>query len=142
MSASKTRRGRVVQAERPDWRPLEALVGETVAERFMWMFEVELSDGSSLHAYKHADTREYLHLDAESAAFEYRSPGRYERVLAADALTAVFAPLPGLAGVTPAYIAAAWGAVARLAGRSDVEAQDRLVGYGHYGHTDGDQAAA
>jgi hypothetical protein len=31
----------------------------------MWMFEVRLSDGTPLHAYKHIDTRRYLHLASD-----------------------------------------------------------------------------
>jgi hypothetical protein len=41
-------------------------------EDFMWMFEVELESGLRLHAYKHIETRKYLHLDKEGRAFVYR----------------------------------------------------------------------
>ena len=61
-------------------------VGEEVCRDFMWMFEVELSNGKRLQAYKHADTRRYIH-----------------------------SPLPGLAGVTAEQISASWTAVGRLA---------------------------
>lgn len=35
------------------------------------MFEVELESGLRLHAYKHRETRRYLHLDKEGRAFVY-----------------------------------------------------------------------
>jgi len=41
---------------------------------FMWMFEVELESGLRLHAYKHIETRKYLHLDKEGRAFVYLWP--------------------------------------------------------------------
>lgn len=41
----------------------------------MWMHEVELESGLRLHAYKHCDTRRYLHLDIEGRAFIYLDPG-------------------------------------------------------------------
>jgi hypothetical protein len=40
----------------------------------MWMFEVELESGLRLHAYKHIETRKYLHLDKEGRAFAYIPP--------------------------------------------------------------------
>jgi hypothetical protein len=49
-------------------------------ERFIWMFEIELEDGTRLDAYKHGRTRNYLHLDNRGRAFIYRKDGRYEEV--------------------------------------------------------------
>jgi hypothetical protein len=37
----------------------------------MWMHEVELEDGTRLHAYKHHETRRYLHLDHGGRAFVF-----------------------------------------------------------------------
>lgn len=104
----------MTQGERPNWRPLEELVGDQVVGDFMWMFEVELSDGSLLQAYKHIDTRRYIHLNAESSAFVYESPDRYRRFPAAELLDAVFSPLPGLGGVTDGQVQASPQAVERL----------------------------
>jgi hypothetical protein len=104
----------MTQGDRPDWRPLQELVGDRVTGDFMWMYEVELSDGSSLQAYKHIDTRRYIHLDAGSAAFAYESPGRYREVPAADVLAEVFADLPRLADVTTEQVEASLQAVKRL----------------------------
>jgi hypothetical protein len=72
--------GEVLQGETPEWEPLLDVVGEEVAGRFMWMFEVRLSNGAPLHAYKHIDTRRYLHLIPGGAAFTFESPNRYRRV--------------------------------------------------------------
>jgi hypothetical protein len=80
----------------------------------MWMFEVELSDRRRLHAYKHIDTRRYIHLAADGKAFAYLSAEQYRPIPAADVLAAIFAPLPGLWGVTANQVAESWAAVARL----------------------------
>jgi hypothetical protein len=61
------------QYDKPDWEPLLELAPDHVDE-FMWMFEVELESGLRLHAYKHIDTRKYLHLDKEGRAFVYIWP--------------------------------------------------------------------
>jgi hypothetical protein len=73
--------------DRPDWGPLVELAPDHVDE-FMWMFEVELESGLRLHAYKHWETRRYLHLDHGGRAFVYiwnddltaDDDGRYEEV--------------------------------------------------------------
>jgi hypothetical protein len=107
-------RGKVTQRETPEWAPLLEVVGEQLTGAFMWMLEVELADGRLLQAYKHIDTRRYVHLDPAGAAFVYESPRGYRHAPVADVLAAVFAPLPGLAGVSSEQIAASWAAVARL----------------------------
>lgn len=73
--------------ERPDWGPLAMLAPDHIGD-FMWMFEVELESGTRLHAYKHWETRRYLHLDHGGRAFVYiwndeltaDDDGRYEEV--------------------------------------------------------------
>jgi hypothetical protein len=73
--------------DRPDWGPLVELAPAHV-EHFMWMFEVELENGIVLHAYKHWETRRYLHLDEAGRAYVYiwdeklaaEDDGRYEQV--------------------------------------------------------------
>jgi hypothetical protein len=37
----------------------------------LWIFEVELTDGTPLQAYKHVDTRGYVHLAPDGAAFVF-----------------------------------------------------------------------
>src|SRR3954468_15377374 len=70
-------RGASTARRTPIWQPLLAAVGEEGASDFMWMFEVALSDGRTLQAYKHIDTRCYAHLDGRGEAFVYESPDRY-----------------------------------------------------------------
>lgn len=107
--------GELVQYETPNWDPLMEVVGHRVIGDFMWMHEVELRDGRRVHAYKHRDTRRYIHLDEQGNAFVYTESGRYKPTPAAEVLTAVFMPLtPRLVGVTPGQIAVSWEAVDRL----------------------------
>lgn len=65
------------QHDVPVWEPLLEVLGERLTEGFMWMHEDQLEDGSSLHAYKHAFTRCYLHLTEDRRAFEWAPCGRY-----------------------------------------------------------------
>lgn len=75
------------QHDKPEWGPLLELASDHIAD-FMWMFEVELESGLRLHAYKHIETRKYLHLDKEGRAFVYiwpdvfreDEPGSYREV--------------------------------------------------------------
>jgi hypothetical protein len=55
---------------KPDWRPLLALAPDEVPD-FMWMFRDFLEDDSVVEAYKHVETRRYVHLDAEGRAYEF-----------------------------------------------------------------------
>jgi hypothetical protein len=55
---------------RPDWRPLLELAPDEVPD-FMWMFRDFLEDGSVIEAYKHRETRQYLHLDSNGRAYEF-----------------------------------------------------------------------
>jgi hypothetical protein len=61
--------GDLRHCEKPEWRPLLEAVGERLTEGFIWMFWVELEDGSRLHAYKHYFTRAYLFLTEGGRAF-------------------------------------------------------------------------
>ena len=114
MATPRTYRGTAVQWTKPDWKPLLDTVGEEVTGDFMWMCELELSTRTRIHAYKHVDTRRYVHLDHKGRAYTYGYRDRYRVRPAADVLAAVFTPLPGLAGVTTQRISASWAAVARL----------------------------
>ena len=68
------------QFERPTWEPLVAAVGERCAGDFMWMMEVELATGMRLQAYKHVDTRRYLHLGPDGEAFGFAGSESYRPV--------------------------------------------------------------
>jgi hypothetical protein len=70
MHPLRPKRGRVVNHEAPIWEPLIALAPDGLGD-FMWMHEVELEDGTRLHAYKHYETRRYLHLDHGDRAFVF-----------------------------------------------------------------------
>src|SRR5437763_16076889 len=105
--------GELSQFETPDWRPLEQLVDDDVAALFMWMHEVQLSDGSLVQAYKHIHTRRYIHADSAGRTFVYDASDRYREVPPADLLEAVFVTMPGLAGVTEEDLLAARRAVER-----------------------------
>ena len=69
MRFDSAQRGDIVQFERPEWRPLTALLSEHIAECFMWMHEIRLDDGTAVHAYKHVRTRRYLYLAFDGHAF-------------------------------------------------------------------------
>jgi hypothetical protein len=82
--------GEMGQGDRPNWQPLEAMVGEQLAGEFMWMFQVDLADGTAVHAYKHILTRRYLHLGEDGRTLAFTRSGRYRAVDPFDLLTAVF----------------------------------------------------
>jgi hypothetical protein len=88
MARARSHRGSVVQGEHPNWQPLLNLVGEEGAGDFMWMFEVELEDGRRVQAYKHIDTRRYIHAGADGAVYLYESPERYRVAPAVDVVRA------------------------------------------------------
>jgi len=90
MPRTRTLAGRTTQFERPDWDPLIDLVGLVLVRSFMWMNEIELEDGTVVHAYKHIWTRRYVHAAKDGRMFEYRRPGRYREVDAAQALEVAF----------------------------------------------------
>jgi hypothetical protein len=77
----KPRQGESTNRRAPVWGPLLGLARIYIDE-FMWMFEVELDNGTRLQAYKHWWTRHYLHLDDEGNAWGYREDGRYQQLLA------------------------------------------------------------
>lgn len=87
MEQTRTYSGQVAQFDVPDWTPLEAVVGLETVERFMWMFEVRLDDGLSIHAYKHKTTRRYLHLTHHGRAFVYWGDETYREIELAHALS-------------------------------------------------------
>jgi hypothetical protein len=91
MPRNRTIRGTLGRVDRPVWQPLLDFVGEYLIGDFMWMCEIELEDGSVIHAYKHSATRRYLHLDeVDGRAFAYVDPDRYRVIDARDAIDGVF----------------------------------------------------
>ena len=59
-----------------DWRPLERFADvvpdrRVTADDFMWMGSFTLETGVRVQAYKHVDTRRYLHLDDAGHAYRF-----------------------------------------------------------------------
>jgi hypothetical protein len=90
MSDNTTIAGELGQGDHPSWEPLEAMVGEVLAAEFMWMFQVDLADGTVVQAYKHIFTRRYLHLAQDGRTFAFTSSNRYRVVDPFDLLMVVF----------------------------------------------------
>ena len=90
MGNNNTIAGEMGQGDRPNWEPLLALVGEQLAGEFMWMFQVDLADGTAVHAYKHITTRRYLHLGEDGRTLAFTPSHRYRLVDPYDLLVAVF----------------------------------------------------
>ena len=84
--------GRRSKVDMPSWEPLIDLVGLRLVGEFMWMLEIVLEDDSTLHAYKHIETRRYLHLHEDGGrAFACVDAERYREIDPRIALRAVFA---------------------------------------------------
>ncbi len=91
--------GEMTQYETPHWDPLLKLLAEYLAADFMWMHEVELEDGTRLHAYKNRETRRYLHLTLDGRAFVYCDDDHYREVeISRMLLERVLAMTPRWAG--------------------------------------------
>lgn len=83
--------GTARQYDRPYWAPLELLLGsDELCAQFMWMFDVELDDGTVLNAYKHRYTRCYFHLDDAACTFYYARDSLYGTIRPDVAIQAVF----------------------------------------------------
>jgi hypothetical protein len=76
MSKPQRFQGEHVNHDRPHWVPILAMVGPELTGWFMWMGELELSDGTRVHAYKHRDTRRYLHIGVDGRTFYYDWDGK------------------------------------------------------------------
>jgi hypothetical protein len=56
---------------------LISLAGDQVTE-FMWMFRVDLTNGTAIEAYKHSRSRRYLYLDGSGCAYALVGDVTYE----------------------------------------------------------------
>jgi hypothetical protein len=74
----KWQRGRFTERREPIWEPLLEAVPEDVDD-FMWMGEVELTDGTQIQLYKHYWTRRYLPLDLGGRTWVGSENDRYEQ---------------------------------------------------------------
>lgn len=64
------------QAEHMDWQPLEAIVGTSGCEEWMWMHASPAADtGEIVHFYKHIASRRYLRVDAKGRAYGEKPAG-------------------------------------------------------------------
>jgi len=79
MPKKRGKRGKSLPVRAPEWEPILNLAPDHVDD-FMWMYAVELADGTRLQVYKHYWTRNALHLDKEGRAFVFLEPNRYEEV--------------------------------------------------------------
>jgi hypothetical protein len=82
--------GHITRGLKPSWEPLVGLVGRDVVPGFMWMFALELDDGTEVHAYKCIATRQYVHLASDGRAFAHHNNDRYEEIGARRALEQAF----------------------------------------------------
>ncbi len=85
----RTLTGRSISSQ-PNWKPLLDLIGLELVDWFMWMFAIELSDGTRVHAYKHRTTRRYFHLSEDGRAFAYIPRYSYLGVEPAQAIDEAF----------------------------------------------------
>jgi hypothetical protein len=69
--------GEVINSKRPNWEPILGRLPPDGVERFMWMHEVRLADGTHMHAYKHRETRRHLHLAENGRSFRFLSSELY-----------------------------------------------------------------
>ena|SRR5437588_2404016 len=91
---AKEIRGKISRPVGADWGPLDRLVDAVLADRFVWMHEIELEDGTRLQAYKDFMTGRKLHLDEDGRAFQCTESGRYRQVDLGAALLSVYVDLP------------------------------------------------
>jgi hypothetical protein len=104
--------GNIVQYDEPVWEPLERAVGEELAGTFMWMYEIETAGHGYFQAYKHIETRCYIHLDDDARAYEYIPEQRYRPIPLADAIALALASWHRL-GASPRQLALVDAAIER-----------------------------
>jgi hypothetical protein len=99
--------GEMRQGTTPDWAPLEELIGYDACARFMWMFDVELENGTILNVYKHSWSRASVHLAGDGRAYWYVADQHYREVDRSVAVLAVFGEAGELTGPEEAAVLAA-----------------------------------
>ena len=81
MRSERLSKGQMRQGKTPDWGPLERLLrSHDLCAHFMWMFDVELEDGTILNAYKHRWTRCYFHLADDGRTFVFVPEHSYREI--------------------------------------------------------------
>jgi len=81
---------KITRGLKPSWEPLLGLVGKELVPGFMWMFAVQLDDGTEVHGYKSIATRRYIHLAVDGRAFDSRDEHRYEEISVSAAVADAF----------------------------------------------------
>ena len=71
MTTGTLLRGRRAPSHAPYWTPLEGVLPREDCTNYMWMGEIELESGLHIHAYKHCDTRRYLHIGEDGSSWVY-----------------------------------------------------------------------
>lgn len=117
MPRPKKLRGETTRYDEPNWWPLRELVGRRLADWFMWMGEIKLSDDTAVHAYKHIATRRYVHLGEDGRAFAYTEDDRYVEMRRGTAVAGVFSGWTEIAP-QPEDPKAAWDAISRALERA------------------------
>lgn len=73
----KWQRGKFTDRREPIWDPLLEVLPEDIDD-FMWMGEVELTDGTQIQLYKNRWTRRYICLDLGGRTWVSRKVDRWE----------------------------------------------------------------
>ena len=63
--------GTTVRSDVPLWTPLESVLSREQCGHYMWMGEILLENGLRVHAYKHYNTRRYLHIGEDGSSWLY-----------------------------------------------------------------------
>ena len=114
MTSRRMVKGELAQYEVPDWEPLRTVAGDEVVGSFMWMHEARLRDGSPVHAYKHIDTRGYVHLGHDGQGYAYVGEELYRRVEARRLFLGIALDLAQLRSRDDIEFRAMWAVVERL----------------------------
>lgn len=69
--------GEIISADAPYWTPLESVLSREQCGYYMWMGEILLENGLRIHAYKHYNTRRYLHIGVDGSSWLYDYGNRY-----------------------------------------------------------------
>lgn len=80
--------------DRPDWKPLEAVVPMEWCGGFMWMNRI-VSGGVVVELYKHGITLRYLNLDDDGGAHRWTGAG-YVAIPIDESIDQVFGGLEGM----------------------------------------------
>jgi hypothetical protein len=77
MGKKKYLAGETLSHDEPNWQPLRLAGADWVLSAFMAMHQIRLENGVTICAYKHSETRRYVHLDERGRAYEYLAGGTH-----------------------------------------------------------------